>query len=260
MSMSEVCAYAASRLVHSITMPKGSARHAHANGCADRGSRPLLLRTGGGLAVNDSGMTLVETLIAVSIALVGMGAMFAFLDSATRSATNDQERNISLVEETAALHGMVQELAQAYQLNAPTSVGTSNVVDVKAWLTKPSGSQQNRRVVYNCAVASPVAGQQECKRYEMPSTDETSVASLPTDANAHASVAIPRLVNGTNTALVFSFASPRGSGNGVRPSYGTVTLITPGAGERARITNAWVYKHNLTLTEAFYMRNLDFGQ
>jgi hypothetical protein len=75
---------------------------------------------------------LIEVMIAAVCAALVMLALFAFLDSATRFSASDQERNISLVEQTAALHRMTQELGEPYQLNGPDTVGSSNYIDVRA--------------------------------------------------------------------------------------------------------------------------------
>src|SRR5690242_16425755 len=80
-----------------------------------------------------SGMTLIETLMASVLALVVTTGFFALLDVITHSSANDQERNLSLVEQTSALHRITQELAEAYQLNTPTTAGEYNYVDFNAW-------------------------------------------------------------------------------------------------------------------------------
>jgi hypothetical protein len=195
----------------------------------------------------------------MATSLVAIIALFALLDSVWRVSANDQERNTSLVEQTSALHRLTQELGETYQLNGPTTTGTSNYIDVNAWLTKSGASQQARRLVYNCAIASSVAGQRRCVRYEMPTTDTTPVASLPSDLNAKASTAISRVLNGTEASKVFTLSSPRETGGG-RPSYGEVTILTPGAGKRYPYANNNSYTYSTTLNGAFYMRNLDFGQ
>jgi Tfp pilus assembly protein PilV len=205
-----------------------------------------------------SGMTLIEVITSTACSLIAFVAVLALLDTVTHYQANDQERNLSLVEQAAALRRMTQELSNAYELRGPTSEGNFNYVDVLVWLTKSGGTQQDRRVVYNCAVASSYSGQQQCVRYEMPATDGTAVESLGTDANAKSSVAVPRLVNGTSTNPVFNLKSPRKT-SGSRPSYGSVTIETPGSGERSRFANTKDYTYQTTLHDAFYMRNLDFN-
>ena len=207
----------------------------------------------------DSGMTLVEMLMAAFMALVVMVGLFGFLDGVTRTSARDQERGTALVEETAGIHRMTQELGEAYQLRGPTVTGTSNYIEVNAWLTKPSSTQQKERVVFDCEIASSVSGERQCVRYETATTDNTAYASLATDAGAKATVTIPRVLNGTISAPVFTLESPSKTGGG-RPTYGSVSIETPSAGERAGYVNTKNYSYSITLSDSFYMRNLDFAQ
>ena len=204
-------------------------------------------------------MTLIEVLVASVIAVVTTLGLFALLDGVTRSSANDQERSSALVEETSALHRMAGELAEAYQLRGPTGEGTSNYVDVNAWLTKGGATQTSKRIVFDCEIASPVSGERECVRYEAPTSDITEWSKLSSDASAKASVTIPRVVNGTNTAPVFTLESPSKTGGG-RPTYGSISIETPASGERVKYTGAKSYGYQVTLSDSFYMRNLDFAQ
>src|SRR5690242_4968019 len=89
----------------------------------------------------ESGITLIELMVAMVTSVIVIGGFFILLDSLTRSSANDLERSNSLVEQTAALHRITQELDETYQLNYPTEAGEYNYVDVDAWLTKPGASQ-----------------------------------------------------------------------------------------------------------------------
>jgi hypothetical protein len=226
-------------------------------GAAQRRNRRRRARAFDALAAQ-SGMTVIEVITSTACALIAFVAILALLDTVTHYQANDQERNLSLVEQAAALRRMALELGNTYQLNGPTSEGTSNYIDVRVWLTKSGGSQEERRVVYNCALAGSVSGQRKCVRYEMPASDGTAVESLSGDANAKSSTVITRLVNGTSTSPVFNLKSPRKTGGG-RPSYGAITIETPGAGERANYANTKDYTYETTLHDSFYMRNLDFN-
>lgn len=205
-------------------------------------------------------MTLIELLVAAFAGLIVLTAGLTFLNAVTHSSANDQSRNISLVEEVADLARMTRDLSQAYAINAPTLEEKTNVADVDEWLGSP---QQNRRVVYNCAAASAIANVQECIRYEMPATDKTLVAELGKDASAKSSIAIPRLVNGTTSALVFSFkkdAREKETGKS-RPNYVELEIKTPGAGELAGYANkSSDYTYSRTLRDSVYLRNLDLAE
>ena len=208
-------------------------------------------------------MTLVEVLIASVLSLVVTAGFFAFLQAVTRSAANDQERNSSLVEQTSALHRMAQELSETYQLNEPTKVGKYDYIDVYAWLTKPGSSQQARRLVINCEEETGIANEYKCVRYETSTADKTARTSMATDKNATSRVDIYRLDDGSKTNPVFTLEDPsktKNSSGEERPTYGSIQVETPGAGERVKLKNGHIYSYQVNLHDSFYMRNLDFAQ
>lgn len=202
-------------------------------------------------------MTLIELMVAVATSAVVMGGFFVFLQSVTRSSANDVERSASLVEQAAAMHRIVQELSETYKLNYPTAAGEYNYVDVDAWLTKSGGSQEARRLVINCEVESPIAGEEQCVRYETEVGDTTEVSALSKDAKAKSRVDLVRLADGTKK--VFKLSDPSGLEKG-RPTYGRMLVETPGAGERVTYKNQYHYSYEVTLSDSFYMRNLDLKQ
>jgi len=205
-------------------------------------------------------MTLIELLVAAVMGLIVLGAALSFLNALTRAGANDQARNVSLVEEDADLAHMTRDISQTYALNSPLKEEKTNIADFDAWLGSP---QQNRRVVYNCSVATSIANVQKCVRYEMPASDKTAVAELGKDAQASSSIAIPRLLNGTGASPVFSFkkdARETETGKG-RPSYVAIELKTPGQGELAKYVNqAGLYTYAITLRNSVYLRNLDLAE
>ena len=204
-------------------------------------------------------MTLIEFVIAAALSTVVMLGALAFIQAINHAGANDVERNISLVEQTGALARMTHDLGQTYELRSPAKEEETNVADVKLWVGSP---QKSRRVVYNCGAAGPASGQQECIRYEMPGSDETGVAELSHDNKATSQIVIPRLVNGTHTAFVFSFkkdAREKETGKS-RPSFVAIEIKTPGQGERATYANQSGYTYNTTLRDSVYMRNLDLAE
>src|SRR5437868_4974417 len=121
-------------------------------------------------AAQEHGMTLVEVLIAAILTTLVAGVAFVFLQGVSHSTAREEARNVSLVQQVSALQRMTEELSQAYQLNSPTTVGTTNLVDVNAWLATSAGAQTDRRLVYDCEIASSISGERQCERYEMPAT------------------------------------------------------------------------------------------
>lgn len=210
-----------------------------------------------GRARGGAGFTLVEVLIATVMAAITLLGLFAMLDAVTRSSANDQERGSAQVEQSAAVHRIVQELEETYEFNAPTGVTKANYVDVDAWVAVPGSSQQKKRIVFDCEISSPVPGERECVRYETATSDSTSYTSLEKDTGAKSKVVLPRLVNGTTSSPVFELETRSGA---TRPLFGTVTVETPASGERVSYSGAHSYQYELTLHDAFFMRNLDLSE
>jgi len=212
------------------------------------GRRQLTLR-------QDDGFTLIEVLTATTIAIVVLLGVFAMVEAVTKSATNDRERGSAVIEQTAAVHNMVQEINEAYAVKGPSSAGTYNYVDIDVW-GAAGGSTKARRIVFDCEISSPVSGERECVRYVMPVSDATVYTSLASDANAKPTVVIPRIINGTAGAPVFELKAPHG---GSTPTYGEVSIETPSAGERAG-NAADNFKYAITLHDSFTLRNLTLGE
>ena len=167
-----------------------------------------------------------------------------------RTSQNDNERNTTLVEQTAALSRMTAELKQAYKVVGPVSGSTSNYMDVLIRITRPSGTQ-DRRVLYRCDNTSFSTGLQQCLRYEFAATDPSPAGTPPASATG------TLVIRGSATAppgtpCSRTFSSPSGTTGG--PTYGKATIKTPGRGERAT-----GYQHQITLSDGFYMRNRDLA-
>ncbi len=206
-------------------------------------------------------MTLVEVLIASVMALVLMLALFAFLEAVTKSSANDQERSNALVEETEAVHNMAEELGQAYEYKEPLLESakkalTSNYVSVYAWVTVSGSAQVKKRLVFDCEEESgEVSGEKQCVRYETATSDGTAVSSLKGDASAAHRVVVPRVDN-TGANKVFELTAERG---GTTPTYGQISIEAPGAGRNVSAKNDHGFAYNVTLRDAFYLRNLEFA-
>jgi type II secretory pathway pseudopilin PulG len=198
----------------------------------------------------EAGFALVELLVVCVVFTFVLTAILVVFDSVYRNSHKDEERNTSLVEQTAALHRMVTELRQAYRVIGPVSGTSSNYMDVLVRITGSSGTQ-DRRVLYRCDSAAVATGLEQCVRYEFAATDPSPAGSAP--SGSAPTIAIPRLSNGTAADPVFTnLSSPNGTGGG--PTYGQATIKTPGAGERTT-----GYAHQLVLSDGFWMRNRDIA-
>ena len=210
----------------------------------------------------EGGFTLVELLISISVLVVVLAAILALLETSSRTAYNDQERNTSVNEQATAIHRMVLELRQAYAVNGPSlpSGGasiSSNYLDVDIVIRGTA-----YRVIYDCSNTLLATGKQQCVRYQSPAPSGPVSYTGSPPLGATSTVIIPRLDNGTGGVTgsggdpVFNNVSdPSGAGGGTRPTYAQVVIKTPGSGERGS-----GYQYDLTLTDAVYMRNLDTGQ
>lgn len=203
------------------------------------------------------GYTLIELLVAMSIFAVVVGAVMTMFDVASNDAYNEQERNVSLLEESAGVDRMARELREAYQVIGPTSATSSTYMDFLARLVS-NGVEADRRIIYDCSKADPTAtGLKECVRYISPTvTGAMTPGSPPTDAKS--GVVVSRLLNGSssdpNEAVFQGLSTPSSSGS--RPTYGQIVVKTPGKGSRTQSS----YHHQVVLDESFYMRQLDYGR
>lgn len=207
---------------------------------------------------HEDGFTLIELMVAMVIFSIVLSAVLSLLDTANRTAYNDQERNTALNEQAIALHRMTGELRQAYQVNGPLSGSTSDYMDVNVRIMKPGAGQQDRRVLYWCANQNLSTGYDQCLRYETTPNDPTITAegTMPTDVTP--TVAIPRVVNQTssdpNDPVFTNLASPGGS-SASPVTYGELTVKAPGSGERTI-----GHRQDIVLNDSFYMPELDFGR
>jgi prepilin-type N-terminal cleavage/methylation domain-containing protein len=213
------------------------------------------------LVSDETGLTLVELLVSMSILAVVMAATFGLLDAAGRSANNETERNTAISEATTGFDRMVGEIRLAYQVNGPRSETKSDWLD---FLIRP-GANSEYRIIYNCKVADPKnASYYACVRYQKayaPATGLTTSAGV-VPSGASSSVVISRVLNHTAsdpTDYVFeNLSSPQGTAYG--PTYGTVKIDTPSRGEAPAVTGSGSYNHDLTFDDSFYIRQLDFGR
>jgi Tfp pilus assembly protein PilV len=213
-------------------------------------------------ARGESGFTILEVLISSILMVVVMTGVLGLFDRSSKVAYSDLERNISLSEEASALSRITTELRQAYQVNCPTggctNNATANSIDFDERIVTSTG-QQDRRVAYLCKEAEPKTGWDECVRYEAPNTATVPSATCVTEKVCKSSVVLPRIVNNTTADPedpVFT-GLKSGAGLGSTWTWGQVTIKTPTGGERTG--PATYYKSYVTLSDSFYMYQLDYG-
>jgi prepilin-type N-terminal cleavage/methylation domain-containing protein len=182
------------------------------------------------LAGDESGMTLPEVLISMSIFVVLLFAILQLLDTTTAVAPKDTERNDALHEAQVGVHRMVRELRQANDLNGQPTASRMNA-------RVPAVDGPDRYVLIDCAQPSPrVTGLNACRRITAPVS-----GPVPTDASA-GEVIVDRVIDPN----VFSY-SPDATG----PRFVRLKVQVPASGERKT-----GYGHRLTLDDGFFLRNL----
>ena len=178
--------------------------------------RELRHRTARGLRRNQSGFTLVEVLVVVSLLAIVLGAAFSMLDTGSKVARKDIERAHAIEEVENGVARMDRELRTATQVFSPVA-GSGNLIDFEARVRPPGGGTRVlRRVAYQCSVVSPTdPTHRACLRYEGPP------GSTPGGAGQ---LVVDHVVNGTPTAPVFTTngASP--------PTYVSIQLRRSAAG------------------------------
>ncbi len=181
---------------------------------------------------DERGSMLIELIVVSSLLTVVLGATFAVMTTTARRAPAEQERAQSIREAQASLHRMTRELRQAYEVNSTSYVH----MDVNV-----HNGASNRRVAYDCGVASVTAGLRACVRYEA-----AVGAALP----ASGEVVIDRLRNGlvTEAGRVFFADDP------LRPKFVRAKVDVPAKGAEAK-----GYGHSVVLDDGIYLRNRNLG-
>ena len=179
-----------------------------------------------------SGFSLIELLVVMSLFLFVMGAALSVMDTGGKAGPRDAERANAIREQQVGLYRMIRELRQAHQV-----LGTSpRSMEVLVRIAR-NGTHENRHVAYYCSEESPG----KCIR------KETNIGQ-PLPANGE--VVIDRVLNWTASSQpVFDF--PGDASNGVTPSYVTVRVEVPAAGEKPN-----GFRNRLTLEDGFHARNM----
>jgi prepilin-type N-terminal cleavage/methylation domain-containing protein len=196
----------------------------------------------------ERGLTLVEMLVTVLVMGVLLTGILGILDTSARIVPKDTERATAIGEAQSGLNRIVRELRQAYRIlgSAPNSVQMRvNVLRDDPATTGPDYA--NLTVEYSCG-----GDPGRCLRREAPVG-----SSLP----AAGTVVVDRVLNGEATIpaqrAVFDFdQSPDRSvgvtAASVRPTYVTVRIEVPAAGERG----AAGYANSVVLEDGLYVRNV----
>lgn len=199
-------------------------------------------------ARSETGLTLVELLVTILVLGVVTTAILAVLDTSARIVPRDTERATAIGEAQTGLDGMIRELRQAYRIVSwtPSSV-QMRVHALRDSSATPGPDYRNLTVDYTCG-GTPA----RCVRREaavgagLPATGTTVVARV---LNAGATTPAGR------TVFDFDQSPDRSVGvtaASVRPTYVTIRIEVPAAGERG----AGGYGNSVVLEDGLYVRNV----
>ncbi|MDQ3463407.1 MAG: prepilin-type N-terminal cleavage/methylation domain-containing protein [Actinomycetota bacterium] len=204
------------------------------------------------VAHDESGLTLTELLVTILLLGLVLSATLSVLDTNVRSAPRDDERAIAITEAQTGLNGMVRELRQAYSVQGWTSDSIRVLVrrrrDDPA---TPAVEYATLDVQYSCGSENPG----RCTRREAPAGSPLPATGKPV---------ILRVLNGDPSLpaarRVFNFdqssdRSNAASAGAILPSYVTVRVEVPAAGERRE-----GYSNSVVLEDGFYARNVPISQ
>jgi prepilin-type N-terminal cleavage/methylation domain-containing protein len=233
-----------------------------------------------GRAREQRGFTLIEMLIAASMALIVLTATLAVLLDGTTDSTSAITRAQSIQTAEAGIRQMDQELDQAYAVESPTSTSNTgcpatsgvqgcSIADVLVRLTSTGQSGTDFELRYDCTVASTtITADRACWRYLCSASASTATGSSCTATSGtllSKRVVIDDLTNGTSANPVFSFCYPNSATTGsscasgaTRPTSATVTVEVPSAGTLP--SAAAGDPSTVMLTGGVYMPNLDLDQ
>ncbi len=204
------------------------------------------------VARDESGVTLTELLVTIMLLGLVLSATLSVLDTNVRSAPRDDERAIAITEAQTGLNGMVRELRQAYSVQGSTSDSIRVLVRRRRDdPVTPAVEYATLDVQYSCGSENP--GQ--CTRREAPVGSPLPATGKPV---------ILRVLNWEpslpTARRVFNFdqSSDRtntASAGAINPSYVTVRIEVPAAGERRE-----GYSNSVVLEDGFYARNVPVSQ
>jgi prepilin-type N-terminal cleavage/methylation domain-containing protein len=161
---------------------------------------------------DDSGVTLIELMVVVSLLVVVLGAVLVFAETGTNIAAKDRARNVSIVAARAGFYRMTRELRQGSPPTGATlPTADTNTVDLVLNTTTP------QRVVYDCSFQPAGATYRQCKRWS-----STTLTSSPEPFDKSGGTVV---VDGvTGPANVFGANTVQSVAISGAPTAGTFTL------------------------------------
>jgi prepilin-type N-terminal cleavage/methylation domain-containing protein len=193
------------------------------------------------LVAEQSGFTLVELLVSISLLGFVMTATLAVLSSGAQTAARDNERTLAVREAQTGLNRIIHDFRQATAIDSATANRVR--IHVQTATTSAATAFQDTYVEYDCGTTA--SG--DCVRYQwLVSAGATRPASGTT-------VATDVLNAGTSVGARQIFTVDAAAGTG------TVRLEVPAAGGRAcaaSSTSCREFRSSVVLDDGFFARNL----
>lgn len=193
---------------------------------------------------DDSGLTLIEMLVAMAVAVALLVPTVLLITTTQNHATGDVTRSNTIAFASTGLREMDQELRQAYEIEFPTGttggsgstvttgptvsgegnitctetaggVEPCNVIDILARLTNTgltTSASGDYEIRYDCSIPSTtISGDQACWRYLCAASAGTASGAACTSTSTgflSKQLVVDDLVNGSSSDPVFSFCYP----------------------------------------------------
>lgn len=199
---------------------------------------------------SQAGFTLIEMLVSAILSIVVLTAVLSALEASQNAQSRDQEWALVIQEARTGLATMTHEIRQAYKIKPEETTHTK----ITFYATIASKSWE---IQYNCA--EPQAGTEyhECVRRaaqfavqgEPGKEEEVPPTSLP----ATGVPVIKDVINGTEKPILQELLP-----NAITPDLVTIQLLVPAAGT-LKLAGASAHRHNVTLSDAAYIRDMALG-
>lgn len=186
----------------------------------------------------ESGFSLIELLVAMTLLLIVMGAIFSVSATTGRLAPRDIERAQAVREAQVGLARMVRELRHTYEVVGTTATS----MNVRARV-----GGQDLHLLYQCDAPHPDDPRnafdqdyRRCVRYA------ASPGTAPITSATPSRVIVDRILSGDSGDPIFEY-----SPNAIRPTYVSARVEVPARGERLE-----GYDRPIRLDDGFFVRNL----
>lgn len=231
-----------------------------------------------GAPAAEDGFTLIEVLVAMSLALIILTATLALFIASQKDEQGLFKRADAVQTANEGLRQMDQDLRQAYEINFPVAATSTNgcvassgkqpcnIIDVLARLTGTGYSYSDYEVRYDCTVASTtVTGDTSCWRYLCSASASTLTSSSCVTSSStllSSREVIDDVSNGSTPVFSLCYTSTSTTGaacaSGGTATSATVTIDTPAAGTLS--TSAGGDRSTIVLSDGIFMPDLSYGQ